>query len=110
MSVDYFHEKFSAAVQSMAASPESIQDRIADAYISQLHVLQPDELPDEIRMDFKIMVQQLTGAEPLGNEGSVKASVNQMSEDDAVSVAQKIVHMYDAIEARYHEELASGDE
>jgi hypothetical protein len=106
VSVSYFYQKFSAAVESMAASPASIQHRIADAYISQLHVLQPDELPDEIRMDFTIMVEQLTRIEPVGNEGRVMASVREMSEDDAVEIARKIVHMHDVVTAHYHSELA----
>jgi hypothetical protein len=106
VNLDYAHQKFSAAVESMAESPASIQRRIADAYISQLHVLRPDDLPDEIRMEWTVTVEQLTHAESVGNEGTVMATVENMSDDDAVAIARKIVRMYDVIEARYHSKLA----
>jgi len=106
VSLDYVHEKFSAAIESMAASPESLQRRIADAYLSQLMRLNADDLPDEIRMDFKIVSEQLTSCEPAGNEGSVMASVNQMNDSDALEIARRIVHMSDVVNAHYHSELA----
>jgi len=110
VNLDYAHQKFSAAVESMAESPESIQRRIAAAYLDQLHVINPDDLPDEVRMDFNIMVEQLTAVEPSGNEGSVNASVANMSDDDAVAIARKIVHIHDVLNAHYHHALAAGNE
>jgi len=110
MNLDYAHQKFSAAVESMAESPASIQRRIADAYIDQLHILNPDDLPDEIRTDWRVTVEELTAVKAAGNEGDVNATVQSMSQDAAVAIARRIVHMYDVIEARYHDQLASGNE
>jgi hypothetical protein len=104
MSLGYVHEKFILAVDSMATSPASIQNRVADAYMFHLMHLKEDELPEEIRMDFRIMKQQLTSAKPIGDEGSVMASVNEMSEDDAVAIAQKIVNMHGIVNSHLEEE------
>jgi hypothetical protein len=106
MSFSYVHEKFSAAIESMAASPESIQHRIANAYTYHLIRLKKEELPDEIRMDFEITAEQLTRGEPVGNEGRVMATVKQMSENEAVDIARRIVHMSDVVNAHYQSELA----
>jgi hypothetical protein len=103
VSLGYVHEKFVLAVDSMATSPASIQHRVADAYIFHLIHLNVDELPEEIRMDFKMMKQQLTSAKPVGDEGSVMASANEMSEDDSVAIAQKIVYMHDIVSSHLEE-------
>lgn len=104
MSLGYVHEKFSLAVDSMATSPASIQQRVANAYIFHLIHLKADELPEEIRMDFSVMKQQLTSAEPVGDEGSVMASVDKMSEDEAVTIARKIAYMHDIVNSHLIDE------
>ena len=97
----YPHEKFSSAVHGMAVSPASIQNRIADAYIYNLIHLKPEELPEEIRHTFSELCTRLTSAEPVGNEGSVYATTNQMGTDEAVEIARSITHMADIIESEF---------
>ena len=97
----YPHEKFSNAVNSMAVSPKSIQERVADAYVYNLIHLKPDELPEEIRYRLAELAKKLTAVEPNGNEGSVSATTNKMSMDEAVEIAQEIVTMADSVESSY---------
>ena len=99
MSLSYAHEKFSLAIDGMATSPASIQLRIADAYISQLIRLNEQDLPEDIRTDFRLMREQLTSRSPEGDEGSVMATVNKMSEEEATAIARKISRMHDTIAA-----------
>lgn len=98
----YPHEKFSNAISSMAVSPKSIQERIADAYVYNLIHLKPEELPEEIRYQFTELAKKLTAVEPNGNEGSVSATTNQMSTDEAIEIAQEIVSMADSVESSYN--------
>jgi hypothetical protein len=76
-----------------ATSPKSIQTRVGDAYIFNLIHVKPEEVPHEIRDKFIALQERLTAVEPKGDEGSVAATVAQMSTDDAVELARQIVDM-----------------
>lgn len=95
----YPHEKFSSAISSMATSPKSIQDRVADAFVYNLIHLKSEDLPEAIRYRFTEMTKKLTSAEPIASEGSVSATTNQMTTDDAIEVATEILGMADAVES-----------
>jgi hypothetical protein len=107
MSLDYVYEKFSLAIPGMATSPASIQERIADAYISQLIKLNEEDLPADPRFDFGEVQTQLTAREPEAGEGTVMATIRHMSEADATEIARKIAKIYDQITAAYHAEIDS---
>ncbi len=47
--------------------------------------------------DFDEVERRLTSAEPLGDEGSVDASVRSLSDEEATHIAEQIVGMYDAV-------------
>ena len=101
----YMWEKFMTAVIGMDQSPKSIQLRIADAYSSQLSRLEPDRFVGEQawRWKFEEISQKLTSGTPVGNEGTIQASVASMSEAEATEIAQEIVSLYDQISARYRD-------
>lgn len=98
----YPHEKFSSAVGSMATSPKSLQDRVADAVVYDLIHLKSDDLPEAIRYRFTEVIRRLTSVEPTGSEGSVSATMNQMSTDEAIKVAVEILGMADAVESELY--------
>ena len=93
----YAGEKFNNAVYGMAASPQSIQSRVADAYTSNVMLLNEEDLPESIRLRFREFGETITAVEPAGEEGSVKATMNQMSDEDAAEMAREILMMADAV-------------
>ena len=97
----YPFEKFSNAVHGMAVSPNSIQRRVADAYIYNLIHLKAEELPEEIRLKFKGLHERLTLVEPVGDEGSVYATTNEMNTNEAIEIAHSITYMADVVESAY---------
>lgn len=97
----YPYEKFSSAVRGMAVSSSTIQRRVADAYIYNLIHLKVEELPEEIRLKFDELRKRLTSVTPVGDEGSVYATTNQMATSEAVELAQLIVYMADVVESEY---------
>ena len=101
----YMWEKFMAAVLGMAESPGSIQHRIADAYSSQLMRLEPDRFVGEPnwRWRFEDISRELTSGTPVGDEGTIQASVASMSDEEATKIAREIVSLYDEISAHYRE-------
>ncbi len=89
----YPNEKFSSAIDCLATSPKSIQERICDAYIFNLIHVKPNEVPPEIRLDFEQLSATLTSAEPKGDEGSAAATTSRMSDDEAIGIAKKILQI-----------------
>ncbi len=101
MSIGYACEKLTKAVRGMAASPDTIQQRIADAYNFNLINIKPDkDLPNDTRWIYEEISTQLTSAEPVGDEGRVQATVASMSDEDAANIAYKIVRLCDEVCAR----------
>ena len=90
MKNSYPHEKFSRAIGSMATSPKSLQERIADAYIYNIIHVKIEEVPEDIRFKFENLQERLTSVQPTGDEGSVMASIKEMSTDEAIEIANDI--------------------
>ena len=103
MKKTYPYEKFMAAVHGMAASPKSVQQRIADAYLSSIMHAKSNEVPEEMRGIFEQLHRRLTSVEPQGDEGRVQATVRKMSPEDAISIINDITHIYYAIILSYYE-------
>ena len=99
----YPNEKFSAAVDTLATSPKSIQDRICDAYIFSLIHVKPEIVPEHIRYDFNQLRTRLTSVEPKGEEGSVAATTSLMSTDEAIEITRLIIHMAYVVRCDYEE-------
>ena len=100
MKYAYTNKKFTAAVIEMATSPKNIQERVGDAFVNHLMRLETEELPEEIRLKFGTMFQKLTKCEPVGNKGSVQATIDQMSTDEGIEIAMDIVHMADIVHSK----------
>ncbi|RLB60817.1 MAG: hypothetical protein DRG80_04850 [Deltaproteobacteria bacterium] len=97
MKYAYANKKFKGAVTEMATSPKNIQERIGDAFINHLIHLEIEELPKKIRLKFSDMFQRLTKYEAVGNKGSVQATIDQISTDEAIEIAGDIVYMADIL-------------
>lgn len=100
MSYDsYPSEKFTAAVYTLASSA-SIQDRLVDAYISNIMHIKANEIPENVRPKFINICEILTSCEPANkDEGSVHASARQLSDEAAEELASDIIDIYFSIES-----------
>lgn len=100
MSLNYTWEKFYVAVSSLASGTGSIQERLCNAYTGSLMLLnihEPNDLPADMRNDFEEITRELTTVDPVGDEGSVRASTNAMTDMKASEIADRIVSLYDRI-------------
>ncbi len=96
MSSSNAKEKFIVAVHGMASSPKSIQDRIADAFIYSIHLIQPEKIPVEVRSKYEEICKRMT---TIQNEesGAFRASAQSFSDDEAVEIAKIIIEIYDEL-------------
>jgi hypothetical protein len=90
-------EKFQAATLSLARSG-TIKDRLADAYRNHLVDVTEEDLPRELREEFRLVIEQLTRERPLlRGEDAIRATIRKMSNDEADCLAGAVVRMFAAI-------------
>lgn len=98
--LSYPYEKFYNAVSVLARSTRSIQDRIHSAYVS-FHPIRVSDFKDpEIAASYQELMDRLTKVKD-AEKGHVPATLEQMDDDEASLVADKIVDLFAAI-ARAH--------
>ncbi len=85
-------EKFQEATLSLARAG-SIKDRLVDAYRNHLSAVAEDELPREIRAQFRDVRCSMTREQPQRGEDAVRATVRKMSSHEAEGIAEKVVQM-----------------
>jgi hypothetical protein len=98
----YPNSKFIEAVDGMAMSPKSIQERVVDAYICSLIHVEAEHLPERIQARFKNIERKLTCAETVGDEGLVSAIISQLSTDEAIGIASEITHLAHVVACDYY--------
>jgi hypothetical protein len=90
-------DKFQGATLSLARSG-SIKDRLVDAYRNYLADISEDELPREIREEFRSVNLSLTRERPmLRGEDAVRATTRKMSNDEADRLASTVVRLFAAM-------------
>jgi hypothetical protein len=87
-------DKFQGATLSLARSG-SIKDRLSEAYRNYLADISEDELPREIRDEFRSVSLSLNRERPmLRGEDAVRATIRKMSNEEADRLAGVVVRMF----------------
>jgi len=87
-------ERFEGATLSLTRSVH-IKERLTDAYRNYLALVEEDELPTELREEFRELSHALTREPPLlRGEDSIRATVRKMSCDEAENVAGRVVCLF----------------
>jgi hypothetical protein len=87
-------DRFQGATLSLARSAH-IKERITDAYRNHLALIAEDELPNELRDEFRLLNVELTREPPLlRGEDSIRATVRKMSCDEAEAFACRVVRLF----------------
>jgi hypothetical protein len=90
-------ERFHCATMSLAADG-SIKDRLTEAYVRHLSALDEEEIPRELREEFRALSTQLRRERPLHKrEDPVRATVRKMSNGEAAACAHAVVRLFAAM-------------
>jgi hypothetical protein len=90
-------DRFQSATLSLARSGP-IKDRLADAYRNHLAQVREEELPREMREEFRVVSRTLTRERPmLRGEDAVRATIRKMSNDEADHIACCVVRIFGAL-------------
>jgi len=88
---------FEAATVSLTR-PESIKDRLADAYRNYLAYVDEEDLPADVCEEFRALADTLTRTAPeVRGDDALHATVRKMSTSDAVAAASAVVRMFGAV-------------
>jgi hypothetical protein len=79
------------------ARSSSIKDRLAEAYRDHLSQVNPEEIPEPLRAQFRACLEALTRERPQRGEDAVRATVRKMSSVEADEVACSLVRLYGAL-------------
>lgn len=94
------YERLRLAVESLATGRGSLQDRLYYAFLN-IYVFRVEDFPVRLRSDFKEICDEMTKVKPTGDEGTIKATCNVMSDEEAEKIAQKIFDLFTAITRSY---------
>lgn len=90
----YAREKLGDTVDTLATGKGRIKERLADSYGHSLALVDPNALPDETKTMLLKVREELTSIPAVGDEGSVRATLNRMDEDRAVQIVNIILDIY----------------
>jgi len=93
--MSYFYElnQLSAAINGMAVSPKSIQERVGQAYVDHLAAIEAASLPESLQHSFRSLRNRLTAGETVQTEKEVLAIATKINIEEAVFIALTITHM-----------------
>ena len=83
-----------AVVLSQAGS---VKERLAQAWCSHLALLDPSQLPETFRIDFRAMSEAMRRERALPRENPVLASIRKMSNDEAGRYTALVIRLYAAV-------------
>lgn len=75
----------------------SVKERLAHAWLSHLAVIDPAQLPDGFRGDFRQMSDAMRRERPLPRENPVLASIRKMSNEEASRYTALVIRLYAAV-------------
>lgn len=87
-------ERLQGATLSLARAAH-IKERLTDAFRNHLAYIKEEELPSELREEFRTLHHEVTREPPLlRGEDSLRATVRKLSREEAESIASRVVHLF----------------
>jgi len=93
----YGWEKLYQTMSSLITA-DDIRDRLCSGLADGvIHIKPEKDLPEEIQDDFKEFWERVTSAQPDGDEGTLKATLDTFSDEEANEVARQLLSFYDTV-------------
>ncbi|MDH4318645.1 MAG: hypothetical protein OEV64_09670 [Desulfobulbaceae bacterium] len=94
---DYGWEKLHLAVHSLAGASTQKERLVNAVAYNLIHIIPENNLPPELRDEFKQFMEEITSVEAKGNEGRVRATVDSLDEIGTSRAIEKIISLYDTV-------------
>jgi hypothetical protein len=86
-------EHFRCATLTLVG-PGPVKQRLCDAYMKHLRMVDAESLPLSIQLGFTELTQAMRCGQPAGGLSAVEATVRKMSEQDAGNLAVRVLEMF----------------
>lgn len=96
MSINPVWEKFQLATVALARSG-GIKERLESAYRNHLSGIREEDLPKDLRGDFREFCYAVTRECPLRGEDALRATVRKLSTVEAEAFAGTVVRLFSAM-------------
>lgn len=96
-------EQLAHTIAYLVSGRERIKERLAYIAPARVGLLRPELLPEPLRDLASSIHDRLQTAEPLGDEGTVVASIRAMTEDEASELASDIFKLSNQYESYWQE-------
>ena len=90
--LNYASEKATASLEILAEGDGSLKERLIDAWVSQFSRLDGFDMPSEFQKRFDVMDEMVSRHKAVGNEGSIAASIEKLTPQEARDLAHRMVH------------------
>jgi hypothetical protein len=100
MANSYGLQKFGEAVDELALAKGDINKRLVTAFVSLVPIVADEDLPADMRQRYNRLKARVTAVEPTGKEGSLRATISRMDDEEAQQCAREIVAMHSELQAR----------
>ena len=104
MNLNYICEKLDAAVQTLKEGTNEPRFRLGNAYLSQLRELKAEDFPQDLRADFKRVIDEMAKMAPLGNEDALKSSMERLRPEKVDDLTKQICSLQERTQAIRHDE------
>jgi hypothetical protein len=106
-SLAYAWQKTYLAVRGMATGNGSLQQRVGEAFTSSLCLLNRENVTPDVFHRVGEVKLRLTCVPAKAGEGDVTATIATMSDDEARSIAEEIVDIFDSVAKTYGRQKAA---
>ena len=97
MSQSYGWEKLHTAVHSLCGSASQPERLINAATFSLINIKPENDLPEELREEFTILMDEITAVKFNADEGNLRATINSFGEVELNRAIEKIIGLYDSV-------------
>jgi hypothetical protein len=83
--------------------PGDVRERLANAYISHLSPVTPNDFPDDLAKEYGRIHEALSWLPPEHEgQGRLQATINAMTHEEAMLLGQQLVTLYGDLLEHYH--------
>ncbi len=82
-------EKYRCAVEGMALSEAPLRQRVHEAFVT-FDVFREDELPEDVRSDYRAVKARATWDQAKRAEGTIAATLATVSDEEVLAIARLI--------------------
>jgi len=97
MSLSYGWEKLHNAIHLLCGQGSQAARLISAVAYNLIQIDPKNDIPEDIRDEFKEFMDEITAVPAQNKEGSIQATINTLDENGLSEAIEKVIHFYDKV-------------